>query len=318
MTYIGRFAPSPTGHLHMGNFWAALVAWVRAKQEGGVCLYRLEDLDKARSRPEYIESMRGDLAWLGLDFDEPKDHALPDIKQSERDAQYKNAISQLAKHTHVFKCECTRKDIKSAGGAPHLGEGLFYPGTCRERRTELWIDGTVLRWCIEDRVIEFEDRHFGPQKVNPYHLGGDTVLCRKDGIFAYHLAVVVDDATQKISEVVRGRDLLGPTAVQIALYNALALEKPKWAHCPIVVDENNQRLEKRSGAQTLDAYRQRGVHAMMIHKNLANSLAISSATTAAITSITGWLEFWVKTLTPSVLGRPAIQLQSEILGDENE
>ena len=248
---IGRFAPSPTGALHLGALRTALVAWLMARTAGSEFLVRIEDLDPQRSRRELEASQLADLAALGIDFD-----GVP-VRQSERLDRYERALAELQGDGRLYPCFCTRAEIRAAASAPHgdLPEGA-YPGTCRtigagERRARLAAgERHALRVDAggAGRIrVSFEDRLLGPQAA----VVDDFVVRRADGVPAYQLAVVVDDAAQGIEEVVRGADLADSTPRQILLARWLQLPVPRHAHVGLVLGADGARLAKRHGAATL-------------------------------------------------------------------
>jgi glutamyl-tRNA synthetase len=248
MAADGRFAPSPTGPLHLGSLRTALVAWLFARSQAARFLIRVEDLDPQRSRREFEAIQLADLGALGIDWDgEP-------VRQSERLPRYEAALARLAADERLYPCFCTRAEIREAASAPHgeLPEGA-YPGTCRElsppQRDARIADGRqfALRLRADGERIEFEDRVFGAYAAAV----DDVVVRRADGVPAYQLAVVVDDAAQGIGEVVRGADLLDSTPRQILLARLLDLPVPRYAHIPLVLGSDGARLAKRHGAVTL-------------------------------------------------------------------
>ena len=248
----GRFAPSPTGELHLGNLRTAAVAWLAARSAGGRFLMRVEDLDRGRSRPEHEARQLADLAAIGLDWDGVV------VRQSERFEHYDAAIDRLVAGGLVYECYCTRREIRAeieaAPSAPHLPADA-YPGTCRdlspERAAELRASGRrpALRLRASDQHIDFIDRLAGQSG------GGvdDFVLRRNDGTPAYNVAVVVDDSEQGVTHVVRGDDLLDSTPRQIFLQGLLGYDTPDYLHVPLVLNEAGERLAKRDGAVTLSA-----------------------------------------------------------------
>jgi glutamyl-tRNA synthetase len=247
----GRFAPSPSGRLHIGNLRTALLAWLFARSGGGRFLLRIEDLDRGRSRPEHERSQIEDLRAIGLDWDgEP-------LRQSARTERYREALESLRRDGRVYPCWCTRAEIRMAAEAPHgpLPEGA-YPGTCRRlsstERTERERSGrpAALRLDARAAAVEFEDRLHGLVSG----VVDDFVLWRGDGTPAYQLAVVVDDADQAVSEVVRGDDLLDSTPRQIQIARLLGLPEPRYAHVPLVLGPDGARLAKRHGAVTLEGH----------------------------------------------------------------
>jgi glutamyl-tRNA synthetase len=246
--FDGRFAPSPTGVLHVGNLRTALLAWLFARSAGARFLMRVEDLDAQRVKPGYEEQQLGDLAAIGIDWDGPV------VRQSERLGLYADALDRLEGDGRVYPCFCTRAEIREAASAAHgpLPEGA-YPGTCRElsaaQRAEREASGRppALRLRADGERIVFTDRLLGEQAG----LVDDFVLRRGDGTPAYNLAVVVDDALQGVGEVVRGADLVDSTPRQLLLARLLGLAEPAHAHVPLVVGPDGTRLAKRHGAVTL-------------------------------------------------------------------
>lgn len=244
----GRFAPSPSGALHLGNLRTALAAWLFARSQGARFLLRVEDLDPERSRPEHEAGQLADLARIGLDWDGPVE------RQSERRDAHGAAFTRLRDAGVVYPCWCTRAEIRAAASAPHgdLPEGA-YPGTCRRleprRRAECQRGDRSPAWRLDagGEVVGFADRlHGWVQRAVD-----DFVVWRGDGTPAYNLAVVVDDAEQGVGEVVRGDDLLDTTPRQVLLARRLGLKAPRYAHLPLVVGPDGSRLAKRHGAVTL-------------------------------------------------------------------
>lgn len=250
---VGRFAPSPTGPLHFGSLVAAVGSWLSARSRGGRWLVRIEDLDAPRVRKGSEREILAALRRYGLEWDgEP-------VRQSERGELYASALETLRDRGLVFHCGCTRAELQQAASAPAVGDpvepgGAVYPGTCRDGLPE-GKEPRAVRFRVPDRPILFHDRVRGRLMEDLTRSVGDFVLLRADGVWAYQLAVVVDDAEQGITEVVRGGDLLGSTARQIALQEALGLPTPEYLHLPLVLDGEGAKLGKRSGAlpiETLD------------------------------------------------------------------
>jgi glutamyl-tRNA synthetase len=247
-TSDGRFAPSPTGTLHLGNLRTALLAWLFARSAGARFLMRMEDLDRGRVRPGYEEQQLADLSRLGLDWDGPV------TRQSDRVELHAGAIAKLDADGLLYPCWCTRAEIREAASAPHgeQAEGA-YPGTCREltgaERAERERSGRppALRLRAGGERVEFHDRLLGPRAG----VVDDFVVRRGDGVPAYNLAVVVDDAEQGIGEVVRGADLADSTPRQLLLARLLGLPEPRHAHVPLMLGPDGERLAKRHGAVTL-------------------------------------------------------------------
>lgn len=268
--YIGRFAPSPTGPLHAGSLVAALASWLDARAHGGRWLVRIEDIDTPRCVPGADAAILGQLAACGLVPDEAP------VYQSQRGSHYQAALDQLIAAGLAYPCACTRQDIERAlvgrGQArPRHGE-LVYPGTCRHglqgrpaRAWRLLTENCVSNeaaalipraqtapFFIADDITRWEDRRLGPQQQNVAEAVGDFVLKRADGLWAYQLAVVVDDGAQGITDIVRGEDLADNTARQILLQRALGLPLPRYLHTPLVLGGNGEKLSKQNGATGLD------------------------------------------------------------------
>jgi glutamyl-tRNA synthetase len=235
----GRFAPSPSGALHVGNLRTALLAWLFARSAGSEFLLRIEDLDPQRSRPEHERRQIADLKAIGIDWDDEP------VRQSERTELYRKALAALREQGRAYPCWCSRAEIRAASEAPHGPRGDMYPGTCRRlgqgERPPAW------RLDARGERIGFDDRLKGTVEG----VADDFVLWRWDDTPAYNLAVVVDDADQGIGEVVRGDDLLAATPPQLLLQRALGLPTPAYAHVPLVLAPNGERLAKRHGAVTL-------------------------------------------------------------------
>lgn len=258
----GRFAPSPTGRMHLGNVYAALISWLSARASGGCWLLRIEDLDPQRSKLQYARLIEDDLCWLGLDWDEGGVDALGPSGpycQSLRSDYYRDALEKLKKTGYTYPCFCTRADIM-ATQAPHQTDGrIIYGGTCRPALPAIIPDVAAphaTRLCVPNSDIRFTDRIFGPQCVNLAKECGDFVLRRADGAWAYQLAVVVDDGLMGVTEVIRGCDLLLSAAQQIYLYNMLDLPSPEFAHLPLLCNKNGQRLSKRDSSLSMEHMRQ--------------------------------------------------------------
>lgn len=246
--YRGRFAPSPTGPLHAGSLVAALASWLDARAHDGTWLVRIEDVDRPRCVPGAGAEILRQLATCGL---------LPDeavVWQSQREPLYQSALDRLVRQGHAYPCACSRKDIELAlraqgRGKPRGGE-LVYPGTCREglhgKAARAW------RLRVPDGVVAWTDRRTGVHLQDVRAEVGDFVLKRADGLFAYQLAVVVDDADQRISHVVRGEDLVDNTPRQLLLQRALGVREPSYLHAPLVLGPNGEKLSKQNGARALD------------------------------------------------------------------
>lgn len=247
---VGRFAPSPSGRMHLGNVFSCLCAWLSARSQGGSIVLRIEDLDDRCKRPELAAQLIDDLAWLGLEWDEGPYY------QHDRLDLYENALHQLQGAGLTYPCFCTRAELHAAS-APHASDGTpIYRGACRglsaeeiARRSALRAPATRLRVPtvddLADDVVEFVDRTYGAQCEALATECGDFLVRRSDGVFAYQLAVVVDDAAMGVTEVVRGCDLLGSTPRQIYLQHLLGLPTPHYAHIPLLMAPDGRRLSKR-------------------------------------------------------------------------
>lgn len=273
----GRFAPSPTGEMHLGNVLAALLSWLSARQQGGLWRLRIEDLDPQRSRQEYADRLMRDLEWLGLTWDGEV------VYQSQRTAIYEQYLQQL--HELTYPCTCTRNEILAAQ-APHESDGrVVYPGTCRpngvesqKSKVESLITSVdrpaAIRLMVPDELIEYEDLVYGQQAVNLATHCGDFILRRSDGVFAYQLAVVVDDAEMGVTEIVRGRDLLLSAAQQHYLRRILGFTQPVYCHHPLLVNTQGQRLCKRDQSLAIGAMRQHSTAEQIIGK-LAHTIGLT-------------------------------------------
>jgi glutamyl-tRNA synthetase len=282
--YRGRIAPSPTGFLHLGHALTFWTAQERAREFSGILVFRNEDLDPARSKPHFTAAMREDLRWFGIQWEEGPDvgGSFGPYEQSGRRAHHLSALMRLAEGGFLFPCFCSRKDIERAAQAPNLGdEEPLYPGTCRNRCVQ---DARSFLDQLRDRAanphfkpahgerppnwrfrvpdgeaIPFEDVNLGPRRFVAGRDFGDFIVWRHDDVPAYQLAVVADDDAMRITEVVRGADLLVSTARQLLLYRALGWPPPRFFHCPLVTDASGARLAKRHDSLSLRALRERGL-----------------------------------------------------------
>lgn len=250
----GRFAPSPTGRMHLGNVFSALLSWLSARAQGGTWLLRIEDIDPQRSRHEYADMLMDDLQWLGLEWDgEP-------CWQSRRGDIYARYLQQLTDVGLIYPCYCTRADIL-ATQAPHESDGrVVYKGTCRNLPPGTHTGPAALRMKVPDEgrgIVTFTDGHYGTHTVDLTTQCGDFIVRRKDGAWAYQLAVVVDDALMGINEVVRGRDLLLSSPQQIYLAQQLGFTPPRFTHLPLLCNTAGQRLSKRDKSLDMGCLRQR-------------------------------------------------------------
>jgi glutamyl-Q tRNA(Asp) synthetase len=272
MAYRGRFAPSPTGALHAGSLVAALASWLDARAHNGAWLVRIEDVDTPRCIPGADQLILQQLAACGLASDEPV------VYQSQRGARYQQALDQLVALQAAYPCACSRKDIEAAlatrgDSKPRHGE-LVYPGTCRDglhgKTARAWrfktdffeekqqfarmesAQSAIESVAHQSRLVDWQDRRLGTQQQDVAHEVGDFVLQRADGLWAYQLAVVVDDAAQGITDIVRGQDLADNTPRQMLLQRALGLPHPRYLHTPLVLAADGQKLSKQTGAQPID------------------------------------------------------------------
>lgn len=275
----GRFAPSPSGRMHLGNVFSALLAWLSVRSQGGEMVLRMEDLDPDRCRPEYAAVLKDDLQWLGLDWDREQ------TPQSRRTAAYAEAFRRLAEQGLVYPCYCTREQLHAAS-APHASDGrLRYAGTCRsltEAQRAAKTKAPAWRLMVPDRVYGFEDGLQGDYEENLDRDCGDFIIRRADGVYAYQLAVVADDGAGGITEVVRGMDLLDSTPRQLYLYDLLGLTPPQFYHVPLLVSADGRRLSKRDRDLDLGALRQTHTPAQIIGTlaNLAGLLDRPEAVSA--------------------------------------
>ena len=293
MIYRGRIAPSPTGYLHLGHAKTFWTAQERARAAGGVLVFRNEDLDRDRCRPQFVAAMYEDLRWFGLEWQEGPDiHSLPDggpygpYAQSERRDLYLAAWERLRDGGFIFPCTCSRKELAQAIaqsdaqgiGAPHEdNDEPLYPGTCRQRKLDAveFDDPAGVNWRFripDGETIAFVDQRMGPQQYVAGKDFGDFLIWRRDDIPSYQLAVAFDDAAMEITEVVRGADLLKSTARQILLQRALGSPTPQYFHCELMRDDQGERLAKRHDALSLRALRGSGVTPAELRQGWTNEL----------------------------------------------
>ena len=250
----GRFAPSPTGRMHLGNVFSALLSWLSARAQGGTWLLRIEDIDPQRSRHEYADMLMDDLQWLGLEWDGKP------CWQSQRGDIYARYLQQLTEAGLIYPCYCTRADIL-ATQAPHESDGrVVYKGTCRNLPPGTHTGPAALRMKVPDEgrgIVTFTDGHYGTHTVDLTTQCGDFIVRRKDGAWAYQLAVVVDDSLMGINEVVRGRDLLLSSPQQIYLAQQLGFTPPRFTQLPLLCNTAGQRLSKRDKSLDMGCLRQR-------------------------------------------------------------
>ncbi|HEV2391245.1 MAG TPA: tRNA glutamyl-Q(34) synthetase GluQRS [Verrucomicrobiae bacterium] len=279
--YRGRLAPSPTGYLHIGHARTFWTAHQRAVDAQGVLVLRSEDIDAVRAKMAFAEAMFEDLRWVGLRWQEGPDCGGPygPYEQSKRRSFYQAAFEQLQQAGCVYPCRCTRKDVLRALQAPHVSdEGPIYPGTCRPNATVRVSNeipkapaASKLNWRFrvpDGETIEFVDGFFGHRRFIAGKDFGDFVVWRHDDLPSYQLSVVVDDAAMRVTEVVRGADLLLSTARQLLLYRALGCSPPAFYHCPLVTDEAGVRLAKRHDSLSLRTLRQQGISPKMVRERM--------------------------------------------------
>ncbi|KEQ24779.1 tRNA glutamyl-Q(34) synthetase GluQRS [Paenibacillus tyrfis] len=261
----GRFAPTPSGPMHIGNAFTALLAWLQMRHASGTFVLRIEDIDGPRSRPGYTQLIVEDLTWMGLDWDEGPATGGPfgPYLQSQRLELYEQAVRCLQRSGQLYPCYCSRAEL--AASAPHglASEGAVYPGLCKalseeERRRKAQLKPPSLRVAIPERSFSFEDGMAGIQHVPPGALG-DFVVKRADGQFSYQLAVVVDDAAMGITDVLRGADLLDSTPRQLVLYELLETPPPSFCHVPLLCGPEGGRLSKRDRSLSLATLRTAGI-----------------------------------------------------------
>ena len=259
---VGRFAPTPSGFLHLGNVFCSLLAWLYAKSSGGKIILRIEDLDPQRCTRPKADQLARDLEWLGLTWDQGA-YASANSEsyfQSQRSAIYAKYFVQLENAELVYPCFCSRSELHAAE-APHLSDGrIIYAGTCRQltleqRQVKAQKRAPAYRLKVEDKPISFSDGHYGLQSYNLTEESGDFIVRRSDGVYAYQLAVTIDDALMGVTQVVRGCDLLSSTPMQLYLYRLLGFTPPSFCHIPLLVDATGRRLSKRDGDLEIAALR---------------------------------------------------------------
>ncbi len=244
--YIGRFAPSPSGPLHLGSLFAALGSYLQAKHQHGLWLVRIEDLDPAREVAGASENILRTLEYFHLFWDKPV------VYQSQRYANYRDALQILQQKELVYPCICSRKLIQKTAKSGPLG--MIYPGTCRTRKEPIKQQHS-LRLMLPEQILTFKDKHQGSISIDLFNKLGDVILRRSDGLYAYHLAVTVDDYAQQITEVVRGRDLLYSTPIHNYLQHCLSYPQPDTLHLPVLHDAQAAKLSKQTGASRINQER---------------------------------------------------------------
>nr|WP_295370391.1 tRNA glutamyl-Q(34) synthetase GluQRS [uncultured Sphingosinicella sp.] len=288
ISVVTRFAPSPTGRLHLGHAYSALLAHRYAREQGGTLLLRIEDIDPGRAREEHVQAILGDLAWLGIGWDGEV------LRQSQRLALYAEALDRLKVRGLVYPCFCTRSaitaEIAASASAPHGPDGPVYPGTCArlsesERSHRAHHEPHAWRLDMMKAVREVGDLHWsdaaaGEVLAEPDRFG-DVVLARKDAPTSYHLAVSVDDAAQGVTDIVRGRDLFAATDVHRLLQELLGLPVPRYHHHALLADEKGRRLAKRNGAATIADLRAAGADPKRLAADLLDGILPAGFTSAA-------------------------------------
>ena len=236
---VGRFAPTPSGRMHLGNVFAALIAWLSVRSQNGSMVLRMEDLDTQRTSGEFAQTLRQDLRWLGLDWD------VETAPQSERSAVYDRYFEKMMDEGLLYPCYCTRSQLHSVN-APHLSDGTYvYPGTCRTLQNPPVGRKPAWRVCVPDKIWSFTDRVQGDYRLNLATDCGDMVVRRADGVYVYQLAVTVDDGEAGVTEVVRGMDLLSSAPRQMYLQELLGFSHPEYGHVPMLLAPDGRRLSKR-------------------------------------------------------------------------
>ena len=262
-----RFAPSPTGFMHLGNIWIALLNWLWTRQNKGKIVLRIEDIDTQRSKPSYIQGILDDLSWLGLDFDEGPGHSFSygDTIQSQRTHLYEETCRDLLKQGELYPCFCSRARLHAISSAPHANEAVSsYDGHCRnltEQERAVQTKAPSLRFKVDDCRIEFTDLLKGKQSKHLRAGFDDFVVKRADGMFAYQLAVSQDDGAMGITHVFRGNDLMDSTFYQILLMRKMGYTPPAYAHLPLLVDQQGIRLSKRQHGISVKVLRESGTTA---------------------------------------------------------
>ena len=280
--YRGRLAPSPTGYLHLGHARTFLVAAQRARKQNGILILRNEDLDPQRCLPQFVSAMIDDLHWLGISWQEGPDCDGPygPYSQSERRSSYLAAWRRLRDGGWIYPCTCSRKELALIASAPNdTDDEPLYPGLCRSRSdANRFSEPKGMNWRFrmpDGEEVAFDDLHLGPQNFTAGRDFGDFVIWRRDDVPAYQLAVVVDDAEMRISEVVRGADLLKSTARQILLARALEFPRPDYYHCDLVRDETGQRMAKRHDSASIRHLREAGRSREEVLRNIEELVADS-------------------------------------------
>ena len=265
---VGRFAPTPSGRMHLGNVFAALIAWLSVRSRGGQMVLRMEDLDTQRTSGEFAQILRDDLRWLGLDWDAET------APQSQRSGVYDRYFEKMMDEGLLYPCYCTRSQLHSVN-APHLSDGTYvYPGTCRNLQNPPAGRKPAWRVVVPDKIWSFTDRVQGDYSLNLCTDCGDMVVRRADGVYVYQLAVTVDDGEAGVTEVVRGMDLLSSAPRQMYLQELLGFSHPEYGHVPMLLAPDGRRLSKRDKDLDLGELRKR-----MMPEQLIGNLAFAAGLT---------------------------------------
>lgn len=276
---VGRYAPSPTGDLHLGNLRTAFEAWRDCRARCGIFILRMEDTDGPRTVPGAAQRILDDLRWLGIDWDEGPDIGGPagPYTQSERDEFYCAALDELERRGLTYLCTCSRRDLREAS-APH-GDDPVYQGTCRDKHPEeqrRHPNGASVRLRIDgDPIVEYTDEGLGRQRCDLAQTCGDFVVKRRDGLWAYQLACAVDDALMGVTHVVRGRDLMSSAPRQVAIMKALGFPAPVYRHTPLVADAAGRRMCKRDGSESLRSLREAGMTPETVRRMILEAPLVS-------------------------------------------
>ena len=295
---VGRFAPTPSGRMHLGNVFAAMVAWLSVRSQGGKMVLRMEDLDTQRTSEEYARILREDLLWLGLDWDEETQ------PQSKRSPVYDRYFRQLQEQELLYPCYCTRSQLHSVN-APHLSDGTYvYPGTCRNLIAPPSGKAPSWRVIVPDKVWEFDDLMQGHYQENLATDCGDFVVRRADGVYVYQLAVTVDDGLAGVTEVVRGMDLLSSAPRQMYLQKLFGFPHPKYGHVPMLLAPDGRRLSKRDGDLDMGALRKRYAPQQLLGK-LAFAAGLTDTAVAVSARELSELFSWDKLRQEDIVINPA-------------
>jgi glutamyl-tRNA synthetase len=318
MKVRGRYAPSPTGALHLGNARTALLAWLDTRSRGGAFILRMEDLDPQRSLPDAARGILEDLRWMGLDWDEGPDVAgtAGPYEQSQRSEIYRDVVTELLHKGLAFECTCSRAEVARAAQAPHAGEdGPRYPGTCRAGPSHPDRLRSV-RFRVPPGAVSFTDLVHGEQTFDVGAEVGDFVLRRADGVAAYQLAVAVDDARMGITHVIRGDDLLSSTPRQLLILGALDAPAPTYGHVPLLLGEDGHRLAKRGGALTLQALRARGVSPQAIIGFLAHTAGLGDGHAVSASELVPQFDLRRLATAPATVTERALGILAEATGPQ--